>query len=91
MYKVECVNDQGKPNDIPNNQWIKKGNQYTVIKADYLNMQNRILGFQLEEVSLEGCFPYLYFAANRFKPLTEDDVNAEETVKELLEEQYQLI
>lgn len=91
MYKVECVNDQGKPNDIPNNQWIKKGNQYTVIKADYLNMQNRILGFQLEEVSLEGCFPYLYFAASRFRPLTEDDINAEEAVKKILEEQYQEI
>lgn len=91
MFKVICINDSGRPNEIPISKWIKKDEEYTVIRMDYMNMQGRLLGFQLEEVSLEGCFPYLYYSSSRFRPLTEDDINAEKAVRSLLEEQYQEI
>jgi hypothetical protein len=89
MFQVICINALGRPNEIPTTKWIKKDEVYTVIRMDYLNIQNRMLGFQLEEVSLEGCFPYLYFSSSRFRPYTQDDANAEKAVKELLETQYQ--
>ncbi len=86
-FKVVCVNAQGRPNEIPTSKWVAKDETYTVIKADYLNVQNGLLGFKLKEVNIDDCFPYQYFASNRFRPLTEDDANAEKAVKELLKEE----
>lgn len=91
MFRVICVNSSNKPNDIPNTHWIKKDEVYTVIQMDYLNVQNRVLGFKLEEINIDNYFPYQYFLSSRFRPFTEDDANAEEAVKKLLEEQYQEI
>lgn len=65
-FKVVCLDDSNRPNDIPLNKWVKKGETYTVIKVDYMNMQGRIIGFQLQEVDLSGCFPYTHFGAWRF-------------------------
>lgn len=64
---TECIDDSGRPNDIPTSQWIVKGNEYTVISVWKMNMQGGILGFELAEVNLAGCAPYKYYAANRFK------------------------
>lgn len=91
MFKVICTNSSNRPNDIPTSKWIKKDEEYTVIQMDYMNIQNRILGFKLEEINIDDCFPYQYFSADRFRPLTEDDIKAEEAVKELLTKQYELI
>lgn len=88
MFKVTCVNDSNRPNDIPNTKWINKGDEYTVVQVDYLNIQNRVLGFKLAEVDLTDCFPYQYFLASRFAPLSMLDEEAEEAVKSLLEEKY---
>jgi len=74
--KVECVNSSNRPNDIPTSKWVVKGNEYTVIKAAKLPMQGGLLGFQLAEIDLSDCVPYLYFAASRFKekdPLPEKE------------------
>jgi len=85
MFKVIAINTDNKPNDIPNNKCIVKDEVYTVIKMDYMNIQNRILGFQLEEIDLTDCFPYQYFAAKRFRAYTEQDAKIEKAVNELLE------
>lgn len=88
--KVECIDDNNRPNDIPSSKWVVKGKEYTVIKAAKLPMQNGLLGFQLAEIDLRDCVPYLYFAANRFKekePLPEkkeEKVEEEELVEELV-------
>lgn len=87
MFKVVAIDDSNRPNDIPTSKWIKKDEVYTVIKMDYMNQQAGLLGFKLEEINIDDCFPYQYFSANRFRPLTEDDVRAEEAVKELLKEE----
>ena len=88
--RVECIDDSNRPNDIPTSKWVKKGEKYTVIRAANLQMQNGMLGFQLEEIDLSGCAPYQFFSANRFKPLDEvptmEEEKADELVEELLEE-----
>ncbi len=68
---VVCINDKGKPAEIPNSQWIKKDEKYTVIELVKCNAQGGLLGYKLAEISLEDCVPYICFAANRFVPLSE--------------------
>lgn len=65
-FKVICINDSNKPNDIPNSQWIKKGSIYTVTKVARMVVQGGITGFELAEVNLDGCAPYKFYAADRF-------------------------
>jgi len=67
MFEVVCIDDSQRPNDIPTSKWIIKGNDYTVTKVSRMNVQGGILGYQLAEVSLKGCAPYLFYAASRFK------------------------
>lgn len=89
--KVVAVDVSNRPNDIPMNLWIEKDSVYTVINAEHMNMQNRLLGFELEELDISGCFPYTRFSYTRFRPFTKDDADAEEAVKELLEEELEVL
>tara|TARA_R110002167_G_scaffold174781_1_gene373722 strand:+ start:2324 stop:2602 length:279 start_codon:yes stop_codon:yes gene_type:complete len=84
--KIVCVNAENKPNEIPNNLWVVKDEVYTVINAEHMNIQNRLLGFELEEIDISGCFPYTRFSANRFRPFTKQDEDALKAVESLLEE-----
>jgi len=66
-FKVICIHDQDRPNDIPTSRWVVKGQEYTVIKVDRMHMHNGMLAYELEEIDLqECCFPYARFAAWRF-------------------------
>lgn len=87
--RVVCVNDSNKPDKIPTNQWIKKGNVYTVVRAVKMGIQANTLGFDLEEVNLTGCFPYEYYDAKRFLP--EDMVKQEDVAVEIIEEELELV
>ena len=71
--RVVCINDSNRPSGIPENQWIKKGKVYTVVRAVKMGIQANTIGFDLEEINLEGCFPYEFYDAKRFLP--EDMVN----------------
>lgn len=84
MFKVIAVDAANRPNEIPTSKWIEKDEVYTVTEMAYMNIQNKLLGFKLEEINIDDCFPYQFFAARRFRPLTEDDVMAAEKVEELL-------
>jgi hypothetical protein len=88
--KLICINDSDRPNDIPMSKWIKKGNHYTAIKFNKMNMQGGALGVQIEEVDLSDCFPHTHFLASRFiplEPLKENEKeNEKENIKELEEE-----
>jgi len=84
--KVICIDSSSRPNDIPVSKWIVKGQEYTVIKAAKLTMQGGILGFQLAEIDLSDCVPYLFFAASRFKEKEPAVEKKEEKVEELIEE-----
>jgi hypothetical protein len=66
--RVVCINDKDKPNQIKQEDWLVKGETYTVIKAVHLQIGNKP-AFSLKEKPLtEENFPYEYWNAERFVP-----------------------
>jgi hypothetical protein len=66
MIKCTCINDSNRPTTIPEGKWLKKGEEYHIIFAQFLLPQKQ-LGVQLQEIDLdETCAPFEYFLANRF-------------------------
>jgi len=65
-FRVICIDSSDRPDGIPTSKWITKGEEYTVIEISKMRMQGNLLGFKLEEINLDSCFPYQYFAARRF-------------------------
>lgn len=75
--KVICINDKDRPNEIPTSKWIVKDKIYTVIKVWHIRQRPGTYGVELAEIDLSDCFPYLYFAANRFAPvMSNKDIEA---------------
>lgn len=65
--KVICINDSNKPKKITEDQWVKKGQLYTVIRVVRLALQNDKLGLILKEIKLDkSCFPYEFYDSDRF-------------------------
>lgn len=85
-FKVICIDAANRPNDIPLSKWIEKGQVYTVIEVAKLVIQGGMLGFKLEELNIDDCFPYQYFAASRFGIPANQRPNMEEELERLLEE-----
>lgn len=66
MIPCICINDKGRPKNIPIERWLKKGEQYHVIYTVNV-LPQRQLAVYLSEINLdESCAPYEYFLANRF-------------------------
>jgi hypothetical protein len=66
MCTAICINDKNRPKEIPQNKWLKKGQEYTIIFTTLCKPQNEI-GVHLAEIELdESCSPYEYFMLNRF-------------------------
>lgn len=84
-FRVVCVNDRFKPDGFVGD-WIKKGEVYTVVDAKHLAKQRMSIGYKLAELNISEDSMYKFFLANRFRPYSDDDLEAEEAVKELLEE-----
>lgn len=82
--RVVCVNDIGRPETIPPDRWVKKDDYYTIIQVDKMSIQNNMLGCKIAEINNDDLFPYTHFALNRFRPLTEDEVAAEQSLEELI-------
>lgn len=80
--KVLCINDKNFPNEIPISKRVRKDEIYTVIDAEILRGDGGKLGYKLEEIDLSDCAPYLFFAASRFRPVS--DPAKEEIEEELL-------
>lgn len=80
-FEVICIDDTFKPESIPTSKWVKKGKKYTVIKIDRMLIQGGALGFQLEEIDLTDCVPYLYFSAARFGIPSSEEGSIELAVK----------
>lgn len=86
--RVLCIDDKKKPEQIPQDQWIKEGVIYTVTKAIHLPLQPGIAGFLLKEVSLSpDCFPYEYYSSHRFAVILDDLEAIQEKVSEPVEEE----
>jgi hypothetical protein len=54
-----------------------------------MGIQANTIGFDLEEINLEGCFPYEFYDAKRF--LTDDMVNQKDMAVEIIEEELELV
>ena len=81
MCTAICINDQNRPKEIPQNKWLKKGQEYTIIFTTLCKPQNEI-GVHLAEIELdESCSPYEYFLLNRFSFLEEDLLLLQELIK----------
>lgn len=83
--RVYCINNKNKPNEIPQSKWdlLKEGEEYTVIEVMKCNAQGGILGFKLEEINIDDCLPYKYFAAYRFA-LPKEIITKKEELQETL-------
>ena len=82
MIRCACINSKDRPNEIPKDKWVKKGEIYTVIFAIVV-LPQRELGFQLDEIDLdESCAPYEYFLANRFAFLRDDLYKLQEFIRD---------
>ena len=80
--QVICINDENKPVRISFNEWIKKGEVYTVIKAVRMGLQAGKFGFLLKEIQLsEMSFPYEFYDSARFA-IYENNVIKAEAIKE---------
>ena len=90
-YKVICINASNKPKEVPVGSWIEKDETYTVVGASNMARQRMTLGYKLKEVLFPQNCEYQYYAASRFRPLTDDDIAAEAALEELLEEQFELL
>jgi len=83
--RVICINDSGRPSDIPISKWPVKGKHYTVTSHVVMHSMGGRIGATLEEISLDGCFPYKYYLADRFA-IPADDMEAISRAAELLRE-----
>jgi len=72
MIKCLCINDNNKPIQIPNEKWLEKGREYTLLFSMTVLPQKQ-LAFQVNEIDLDdSCSPYTWFLANRFAFREED-------------------
>ncbi len=81
--RVICINDQNRPNEVPNTRWIKKGEIYHIIQIDKLNAQGGIYGCKLAEINNDDLTPYEYFRLDRFAVPEQSDL--EEAVLEKID------
>jgi hypothetical protein len=85
-FKVVCINNKNKPVEIPAMFWLEKDEMYTVVSVQKMAKQPGKFGFVLAELPLPENCPYDSFLSERFRLATEDDFEAMEAVKALLEE-----
>jgi hypothetical protein len=85
-FEVICIDAKDRPESIPTSKWLEEGKVYTVIKVAKLMVQEGIIGFKLAELNIDDCFPYQFFAANRFGIVIEESYNIEEELDRLLKE-----
>lgn len=72
MIKCICIDDKNRPKEIPENKWVKEGEEYTVIFTLFVLPQKK-LAIQVNEINLdESCEPYTFFLASRFAFRVED-------------------
>jgi hypothetical protein len=83
-FRVLCLIDSAKPENIPNNKWVKKDSVYTVVQVDRLHLSGGTLGYKLYELNIDDCFPYTYFGAWRFAVIA-DQLDTEEEIEELID------
>lgn len=90
MIKAICVDDSGRPKEIPESKWLVKGEIYHVIYTVTVLPQKK-LAFHLYEIDLdETCKPYEYFLSNRFGFLSEDIIKLSELIKDCCDTDFSM-
>ena len=82
--KIEaiCVDNSHRPEVIPLNKWLKKGNSYTILFTTLVLPQRKI-GVHLAEIELtKDELPYEYFLISRFAFTEENLALLNELIKE---------
>jgi len=70
--KILCIDDKGRPPEIPIEKWVVKGEEYTPIFWSWHDRQGYV-GVELAEITLdESNDPYSAFRATRFAIRPED-------------------
>lgn len=84
--RAVCINSSNKPSKVPESEWVKEGEIYTITRIVRMGFQDNVFGVLLKEVQLSSkSFPYELYDMSRFLPidlLTEVYSEKEETVKE---------
>lgn len=66
-FKVICINDYNKPDVIPDDKWVVKQEEYTVINVMHHPLDSSKISFVLKEIELDSsCYPYTGFNCERF-------------------------
>lgn len=85
MVLAVCINDKGKPNEIPASKWIKKDRVYEVDWIGVLNNGQYNVHLKEPVLDQESCFPYTGFSVNRFRfNKKSDDQVSSELIDELI-------
>jgi len=61
-----CVDDKGKPSEIPAEKWVKEGQPYNITHVFVMMQQNKIQGCELAEYDISDCIPYNCYRLTRF-------------------------
>lgn len=88
-FPVTCLDDKGYPNEVPASKRPVKGSKYTVIGVSVMHIHGGVLGYKIEELPLDGCYPYIFHLASRFGIAAEDSelvAYAENLLREAREE-----
>ena len=88
--RVTCINDKGRPNEIPLSKWVKEGQDYTIINVEKMLMMPGVYGVELAEIDLSDCFPHTRFNSNRFAP-KEPEFDLAEELENILTEDLELV
>lgn len=65
--RVICIDASDKPEEIPEDLWVKQDEIYTIKEVAKLAVQGHKIGYKFEEIELdESCFPYEFYDADRF-------------------------
>ena len=85
-FKVVCINDKGRPHEIPQHLWVERDEMYSVLSVQRMAKQPGVMGFVLAEIELPANGKFDSFDSKRFRPATDDDFNAIAALEQLLEE-----
>lgn len=67
-----CVDDKGKPLEIPQEKWVKEGEKYHITHIFVMIQQGKIKGCELAEFDISDCLPYNCYRLSRFAIKAED-------------------
>ena len=65
-----CIDASNRPSKVPESEWVKEGEVYTITRVVRMGLQENKFGVLLKEVKLStNSFPYELYDAERFLPL----------------------